>query len=227
MPYKTSGSSLATILSRQVHEGKEDEFRSWVKKIEATLAQQVGFISSENFEPMDPSKEFWVTIINFDTEENLNSWKSSSEKKTLIEEVRKISSQVRVTTNWGSFEGLFPSDSESSGDNEPVESIPAWKMMFAIVCALYPVIFFLSHYFGPIMAQYITSFPFKLLVMNGLAVSCVTWLSMPIVKKKILKSWLVVPSASTTQKDATVAALIIIVLVALAFVFQAGFTNFS
>ena len=148
--------------------------------------------------------------------------------KSLTEEVRQISSQVRVTTNWGSFEGLFPEeDSSGSDDNEPIETVPSWKMMFAIVCALYPVIFFLTHYFGPTMAKYITSYPYKLLVMNALAVSGVTWISMPIVKKKILNSWLVVPSASTTQKDLGVAALIIIVLVALAYFFQVGFTNFS
>lgn len=122
-------------------------------------------------------QDWWTSIVRFQAQEPLKAWRNSPECQTLLEEVKSLCSSLGVSqfdslSSWGA--------SKASEASNP----PSWKLAMTIVTALFPAIFSIAHYIIPVIkGLFPLTCPLVVLINRVLAVSAVTWITMPIVKK--------------------------------------------
>jgi len=177
----SSGSTTVTlVLTRRVKPGCEADFQAWLARIVVVEREAEGFLGREELPPVDGYQDWWTSLVRFEDEQKLEAWMESTKCRQLVAEAEPLCSQVRKSRIGSSFDGWFPgSDVE---DAVP----PTWKMTMAVVLALYPSIFLITWVFTRHVDW---PYAMKLLVTNILAVSVVSWISMPIARR-LLGRWL-------------------------------------
>ena len=205
---------IVVVITRKITEGKDEEYELWLQKIKNIESQQKGFISHEHLVPIDGYQQSWTSIIRFDTRENLEQWMSSAQQKQIVEEVKKICSNVQIRSSWGVYEGLFRDPNEPNGKHH----IPTWKMTLTIILSLYPTVYLISHAFSWLVESW--PFAIKLLFMNTVAVIVMSWVSLPFVKK-IIDKWLVRDNTTPNQAHFIGGAGIVITIIVMCFIFNA------
>jgi antibiotic biosynthesis monooxygenase (ABM) superfamily enzyme len=72
---------VSAVISSRVRPGQEAAFRAWEQRIATAQAQSPGF-QGYRFEPPIPGiQDDWLAILRFDTEQNLQAWLESRERK--------------------------------------------------------------------------------------------------------------------------------------------------
>jgi hypothetical protein len=94
----------SAVISTRIKPGQENAYRRWERKIGAVQAMSPGF-QGYRFEPPVPGvQNDWLTILKFDSEANLQTWLSSTERNNLLEQaaggraVRAVTLQAGVPT---------------------------------------------------------------------------------------------------------------------------------
>ena len=169
------------VLNRRVHPGREAAYEVWRQRIAEAERAAPGFLSREDIPPLPDGQDWHTSIIRFESARQLDAWIATPTCQDLLAEVVPLCGDVAKSRVVPGFEGWFPRK-----DGEVASGPPAWKMTLTVVLALYPSIFLISWLFT---SRVDWAFPVKLLVSNLIAVSCVSWISMPLVRK-LLGRWL-------------------------------------
>jgi len=180
-PLQESAGGVILVITRKVLQGKEPAYEDWLRRISEAERSVAGFLGREDIPPLADGQDWHTTVLRFESTESLDAWTHSRTFKVLIEEVEPLCYHVAKSRVEPGFYGWFP-DSDNGGHLGP----PTWKMTMAVVLALYPSIFVISWLFT---GRVDWPFPLKLLVSNIIAVSCVSWLSMPLVRR-LLGRWM-------------------------------------
>jgi antibiotic biosynthesis monooxygenase (ABM) superfamily enzyme len=125
---------VSAVISSRVRPGREASFRAWEQRIATAQAQSPGF-QGYRFEPPIPGvQDDWLAILRFDTEDNLQAWLESPERKKLLEEAAPFLEEFHARVVRTGFEQWFPS---ADGASAPA----TWKQNMIVLLLLYPVVF--------------------------------------------------------------------------------------
>jgi hypothetical protein len=182
---------VVLVLNRSVKPGCEAQYSEWLERVKAAEKQAEGFRGREDFPPINGHQAWWTSVIRFDTEANLDRWVNSATGQALIREVEPLCLSVSKSRINTGFDAWFAT---AAPDKSPGHGVPpTWKMTLAVVLALYPSIFLISWLFT---SRVHWPFALKLLVSNLLAVTFVSWVSLPIVRR-ILGGWFAPTSSAS------------------------------
>ena len=201
---------VAVVVSHPVAPGREDEFLAWQKRLDEIERAFPGFGGSELFRPVPGVQEEWTSVFRFDTEEHLNNWLESPERKKLLDEGAEFQNFElhRIASPFGSWFSFG-----DAGAGAP----PQWKTAFAVLVGLYPLVVVLTLIIAKIWPD--GALWQTLLLGNALSVPILTWVVMPIVTRG-LRFWLVPhPREAGPRLDAIGTAISVGVIVFPAIVF--------
>ncbi|MFL5820586.1 MAG: antibiotic biosynthesis monooxygenase [Solirubrobacteraceae bacterium] len=208
---------VTLVVSHPVDPDRVDEFRAWHRRLTDAERRFPGFRGSQMFRPVPGVQNDWTVVVRFDTDEHLNAWLESAERKALLEEGRRFQDfdLHRVASPFGSW---FP----VGGENAAAQAPPKWKTALSVLVGLYPSVVLLTIgvdelWKGPLWAS--------LLVGNILSVSALTWVVMPRVTRA-LRFWLAPdPRAAGPRLDVLGAAVSVVFLTIIAALFWLATTQ--
>jgi uncharacterized protein len=207
-----AASTVAAVISTRVTPGTEEQFRDWQRRIAAAEARFPGFQGHKLEPPIPGVQEDWATVVRFDTDEHLQAWLDSPERRRLLEEAAGFGAGFRVRTMRGGFDGWF-NFGNAPGEQPP----PAWKQNMVVLLVLYPVVFLWGQFVGtPFLLNRGVPFWLALFVGNVVSVVLMGYLLMAPVNRA-LDWWLSPrPSAPAWTSAAGAALLVALYLLCLA-----------
>ncbi len=89
-----------SVIVRRFHQEHSDDIERAIEDIQRSAADQSGFIDLQNsFTPKKNGCEL-VTVVTFDTPENLERWESSAVRKRLAKELDRLSHESSTRTRF-------------------------------------------------------------------------------------------------------------------------------
>jgi antibiotic biosynthesis monooxygenase (ABM) superfamily enzyme len=155
---------VSAVISTRVLPGRESEYRAWERKIAIAQSKAPG-LRGYRFEPPVPGvQEDFVAILRFDTEEHLQGWLNSPERKKLIDEAAPLTAEFHARVAHTGFEQWFR--------DEPTASrVPAWKQNMMVLFMLYPVVFLFGAFIQTPLLSGKAHLPFAAALFIGNTVS--------------------------------------------------------
>lgn len=84
-PDNQGGKDLVTVgVSHPVDPEQEEEFLAWQRRVTDSERAFPGFRGCELLRPVPGAQGNWTAIFRFDTEENLDAWLDSPERRELL-----------------------------------------------------------------------------------------------------------------------------------------------
>ena len=159
-------SPVSAVISTRVKPGREAEYHAWERKIAAAQSRARG-LQGYRFEPAVPGvQEDRVAILRFDSEENLNAWLDSPERRRLIEEAQPLTEEFHTRSVRAGFEQWFREPADG-------QTLPVWKMNMLVLLMLYPIVFLFGAFVGTPLLTNKLSLPFAIALFIGNIVSVV------------------------------------------------------
>lgn len=203
---------VTVVVTHRVPPDLVGEFLDWQQRVTAAESTFPGFGGAEVFRPVPGLQEGWTILFRFDTEEHLNDWLSSPERKKLLDEGAQFQDfeLQRVASPFGSWFSFV-------GEQVKAEPPARWKTALSVLVGLYPTVVLLTLGISEIWED--GALWETLLVGNILSVAILTWVVMPIVTRA-LRFWLAPdPRREGTRLDAVGAAVSVAFLTVAAVVF--------
>lgn len=173
--------AVTVVVSHPVAAERVDGFLAWQQRLIDTERTFPGFAGSELFPPVAGVQNNWTITFSFDTEEHLNGWLESSQRKELLEEGKEFDQFElhRISNPFGSwFSHIRRRDGEGSAE---------WKTALSVLVGLYPTVVLLTLGISEIWPH--GKLWETLLLGNALSVTLLTWVVMPLVTRA-LAFWL-------------------------------------
>ncbi len=193
---------VSAVISTRVMPGREIEYRAWERKIAIAQSKAPG-LRGYRFEPPVPGvQEDFVAILRFDTEEHLQGWLNSPERKKLIDEAAPLTAEFHARIAHTGFEQWFRDESSPA-------QVPAWKQNMMVLFMLYPVVFLFGAFVQTPLLSEKARLPFaaSLFIAN---VASVLLLSKLVPWASTRFAWWLNPSsANKTMIDALGTALLV------------------
>ena len=158
-------SPVSAVMSITLKPGQEAAHRAWERRITAMQSRAPGFQGHRSEPPIPGVQEHWLSIVRFDTEENLNAWLASPERQKLVAEASEFTARFHARIARTGFDQWFP----VSRDGAP--PIAVWKKNMLVLLVLYPVVYLFSRY---VQAPWLSGWahlPFALALLIGNIVS--------------------------------------------------------
>lgn len=202
---------VSAIMSTRVKPGCEPLYRKWEQKIAVAQTAATGLVGYR-FEPPIPGVQAdWLTILRFDTQENLQAWLDSPIRQTILKEAEPLTEGFHYRVTRSGFDQWFPiADTRGGG-------APVWKQNLVVLLMLYPVVWLFGHFIQVPILQQRLGLPFAvaLLIGNLAGIILLNWL-VPWASNRF--TWWLSPGVSRTRTLAGT-AVIALMLVVLAIVF--------
>ncbi|WP_327585958.1 antibiotic biosynthesis monooxygenase [Nonomuraea sp. NBC_00507] len=200
--------AVTAVISHNVRPGRERDFQRWQDKVRKTQEKFPGFLGFEAFEPVPGVQEHWVVMFRYDTREHLDAWLESDTRRKLLDEGRHYFADFDVRTVKSAFSGWFRFNGETA--REPP---PNWKQAMSVLLGLYPTVMILNLTVGRAFEAVRLPGYLAMFISNGLSVSILTWLMMPLVNRTFT-SWLS-PSGGGSVFTNIAGALVMVACMAL------------
>jgi antibiotic biosynthesis monooxygenase (ABM) superfamily enzyme len=203
---------VTIVVSHRVAPADENDFLDWQKRVTDAERQFAGFRGAELFRPVPGVQDEWTALYRFDTDEHVNAWLASPERKRLLREGRRFQDfrLDRISSPFGSW---FTEPGRDEGTRGPAE----WKTALSVLVGLYPTVVLLTLAISELWKR--AELWASLLVGNILSVMLLTWVVMPVVTRA-LRFWLVPEGGRDSRRlDAAGAAVSVAFLTLAALVF--------
>lgn len=194
----------SSVIVHSVEPADRERFLAWQDEIAKAASAMAGYQGTDVYPP-DPGEDQWVIVIHYDDEAALREWIGSPVRAEHI---------ARYPAGAAGNEFQIRNLPKGFGHYFTRSAPPAWKMMFAVLCALFPTVVLLSRFLGPYTSTF--GFTVSILIGNAASVCLLEWVVMPPVTRA-LGPWL----RAKTRK-ATIAGLagVIVALTASTLVFR-------
>lgn len=190
---------VTEVFVTQINPKNEKAYHKWMAKIHQVEAKFPGFKGVYMQSPNQGGIN-WITLLHFDTPENLDRWLSSPERQKVLSESKTLISSLESHRMISPFAGWFASVAKAGA------LPPAWKQTMITLLVLFPIVMFELKYLSlwtrglnPSLATFIS---------NAISVVLISWPMMPLAIL-LLRWWLVPQSEKYLQ--ATVLGTILIV----------------
>jgi antibiotic biosynthesis monooxygenase (ABM) superfamily enzyme len=163
---------VSAVISSRIRPGQEAAFRAWEQRIATAQAQSPGFQGYRFEPPIAGVQDDWLAILRFDTEDNLQSWLGSPERKGLLEEAAPFLEEFHARVVRTGFEQWFPAR------DDRVAAPAAWKQNMIVLLLLYPVVFLFGRLVQTPLLMGRAGLPFwlALFIGNAASVLLLNWL---------------------------------------------------
>lgn len=202
---------ISAIMSTRVKPGCETAYREWEQRIAVAQTAAVGLLGYR-FEPPIPGVQAdWLTILRFDTQENLQAWLDSPVRQGILADADKLTEGFHYRVTRSGFDQWFPIAGAQTG------APSVWKQNMVVLLMLFPVVWLFGHYVQVPILQARLGMPFAVALLIGNLVGImllnklVPWASNNL-------SWWLAPPVPLSRTIAG-AAFIALALVLLAVVF--------
>lgn len=155
-----------------------DAYHEWIGKIHQAEAKFPGFQRVLVQSPREEKNGPWITLLQFDTTENLDRWLQSDERRQILEEARTMVQSLESHRVTSPFAGWFANLSVPP---------PVWKQTMIILLVLYPIVMLEIKFLNPFTVPLDLSL--ATFIGNAISVSLVSWPMMPLAIY-CLKWWL-------------------------------------
>ena len=183
---------VVEVFITQVSADQVEAYREWIGKIHEAETKFTGFEKVYVQAPKNEKNGSWITLLQFDSPENLDRWLASPERQKILAEAKLIIKSLESHRVTSSFSGWFQEYSQLS-------SIPpVWKQTMLVLLVLFPVVMLELRFLNPLMEGLNTSL--KTFIGNAISVTLVSWPLMPIAIY-FLKWWLNPPSIDRFRCD--------------------------
>lgn len=197
------GSDLIMVVSQKIAPEKSQDFLDWQKLMTDASSKFEGYERTEVFPPAQGLHDEWITLVRFNSKENLDNWINSGTRAELNAKFNQDFGEFKMRRIGEGFDLWF----------EPPQSvkIPSWKMAMTILVALYPTLLFLQ---ALITFPLFSNFPhvWKMLASIVLSVSAMQWLVVPFAVKT-LKWWHYPQGEAKVRTQTTIKGVLLIVFI--------------
>lgn len=134
---------VTEIIVTRVPIDKEIEFREWNSKIHRVESQFKGFRSIYIQSPIETRSGNWITLLHFDTPENLDHWLESPERREILNEGAAFITSCETHRVATPYPGWFASMAKTEGMPS------AWKQTMLVILVLFPIVMLQMKYLSP------------------------------------------------------------------------------
>jgi antibiotic biosynthesis monooxygenase (ABM) superfamily enzyme len=208
-------SAVSMIISTNVAPGKEAEFKAWNQRINAAQARYPGFQGFKVTPPTPGAQDDWLTVIQFDNQDHLNSWLTSEDRKRLMDEGSAIFTESHTRTVRSAFAQWFPLEGAAS-------AAPVWKMNMLVLLGLYPIVFLFGFFVQTPFLMGTFGLPFwaSLFIGNVVGVLLLTYV-VPWISARF--GWWLQPAGEATARQNLIGIAVLVVCYALMMVIFSRF----
>lgn len=186
--------NVTEVIVTEVNPGMEEKYRDWSAKIHHVEAKFPGFRGVYVQSPDEKGKH-WITLLQFDSMENLDNWLQSPERQAVIKESFPMISSLETHRVISPYAAWFASIAKTG-------SLPAlWKQTMVILLVLFPIVMFEMRYLSPLTMDWNRAL--GMFLSNAISVSLISFPGMPIAIR-CLKWWLTANDAKTNLLGALV-----------------------
>jgi uncharacterized protein len=171
---------VTVIVSRRPKPGRESDIERWIEEAGGAVARWPGYRGIEVFKPHPPEQLDYVVVFRFATEEQLEAWMRSDERRAHLARLNPMLAEPERVVVTG-MEGWF------AVPGPQALPPPRWKMAVVIGVAIFAMIVVINAALG----DWLEAIPFipRTLLTTAATVSLMTWGIMPAVSR-VLSGWL-------------------------------------
>ena len=163
---------VTEVFITKIRPENELAFKEWMRKIHSEESKFPGFRGAFVQSPQQSHSDHWITLLQFDTPENLERWLNSPERKRVLDEAKIIISSVESHRLVGPYAGWFSSDYQGA-------DIPSvWKQTMLVLLVLFPIVMLELKFLSPYTRNLNSSL--ATFIGNAISVSLVSWPLIPI-----------------------------------------------
>lgn len=193
---------VTEVIITQVSPEKREAYKAWIAKMHLAESKFPGFRGMYVQSPGDKLGHHWITLLEFDTVENLDRWLTSKTRKEILKELDPMITSVESHRIISPFAGWFSSIAK-------IGEIPSiWKQTMLVLLVLFPIVMLELKFLSPLTAKWDLSF--ATILGNAISVTLIAWPMMPFVAK-CFKFWLV-PDLRERRKNTIYGTLIVSIL---------------
>lgn len=163
---------VTEVFVTQVSPDQEAAYREWIAKIHQVEAQFPGFRGTYIQAPSQNKSQHWITLLQFDTPENLDHWLSSPERQEILQQSSALISSLESHRVISPYAGWFNSLAKKG------QLPPVWKQTLIVLLVLFPIIMLEFKFLSPLLVQFNSSL--ATFIGNAISVTLLAWPFMPI-----------------------------------------------
>ncbi|MBS0549052.1 MAG: antibiotic biosynthesis monooxygenase [Proteobacteria bacterium] len=191
----------SALITYEVPEGEEAEFLKWQRRIQVAQTRSQGFVRHKIERPVPGVHDDWLIVLSFDTEEHLQAWLDSPERKALIDEGGHFGKQFKVRYSNHGFDFWFPSGVATAPTRHGI-----FKSNLLVLLVLYPLVFLWMYFVSaPFIEARGTPFWAALFIGNFVTSQLLGWWMAPMIFKAF--AWWTEPDASPARQATGYAAI--------------------
>lgn len=191
---------VTEVFITQVSPENEEAYRQWIAKIHHEEAKFPGFKGMYVQSPVQAKGQNWITLLQFDTPENLDRWLSSPERQKVLHESKQLIEALESHRVISPYAGWFASIAKEG------KAPSVWKETMLVLLVLFPIVMLESIFLSPQTAQMNPAL--GMFIGNMISVTLIAWPAMPIAIW-FLGWWLSPPAARRLRTTLIGAALVI------------------
>ena len=199
-PGKQERNTITAAIRNKINPADEQKFLNWQLRIAPIESKFPGFLGYKLERPKTGIDDNWIAIVTFDTEEHLEAWLASTERKKMLDELHTFSDKENIEKIYSGFNFWF-TDSKSNQSK--------YKENMLVLLTLYPVVYLLSYVQNPIMKLGV---PFWLALFFSNLISTVILgnLTVPWLMQKF--NWWLNPKEDNNSQTTTLGSFIVLIL---------------
>ncbi|PJD96076.1 MAG: hypothetical protein CK425_06650 [Parachlamydia sp.] len=163
---------VTEVIITEVSPAQEKAYQAWSSKIHQAEAAFPGFHGVYVQAPVKGKGRHWITLLQFDTIENLDGWLDSKERQALLNESIPLISSLETHRMISPFSGWFASIAKRG------EMPPVWKQTMVVLLVLFPIVMLELKYLYPWLTH--LNISLKTFIGNAVSVSLISFPMMPI-----------------------------------------------
>ena len=117
---------ISAIMSTRVKPGCEDAYREWEQKIAVAQSAAKGLVGYRFEPPIAGVQADWLTILRFDTQDNLQAWLDSPVRREILAEAEPLTEGFHYRVTRSGFDQWFP-DRQAATASGPPSGSRTWS----------------------------------------------------------------------------------------------------
>ena len=193
---------ITEVFVTRITPDKEKAYRDWIAKIHQEEAKFPGFRGMYLQSPASVEGENWITLLQFDTQENLDRWLFSPERKKILNEAQSLILSLESHRIISPYAGWFSSITKKG------EMPSVWKQTLLILLVLYPIVM-LETKFLPLLTGGLKP-ALAMFISNTISVFLLAWPMMPIAIWFL--TWWLIPSGPNKTRTTVLGLILMMAL---------------
>jgi uncharacterized protein len=196
---------VTEVIIVQIAPEHDSAFRAWSAKIhqaEATFPGFRGVYVQAPDRAAGNCAAHWITLLQFDTMENLDRWLTSAERQKLLQESAPFISTLETHRMISPYAGWFASIAKVK------EMPPAWKQSMLVLLVLFPIVMLELKYLALLTKGLNSSL--ATFIGNALSVALLAFPMMPIAIYFL--GWWLIPAKQKQRQTTLLGFLLLLAL---------------